>query len=75
MGPNQLKWDTGYGPLSLFQKQQGDLATLSFQLRLGVSSVLERPHNHSDRLCTDSIFPSDSLAILNSVVAGSKNDS
>lgn len=42
--------------LSLFQKQQDDLATLSLQPCLGVSPVLECPHSHSDRLCCESVF-------------------
>ena len=62
-------------PLSLFENQQGDLGTQSFQPHLGMSpvwSVLTIILTG----CNDNVFfLSDSLAILNSMVAESKNDS
>ena len=77
VGPNQLKWNTGYGgTLEPLPESARWLGHTVFSTTSWDASCLECPHNHSDRLCSDSIFfLSDSLAVLNSMVAESKNDS
>lgn len=63
-------------PLSLFQNQQGDLGTLSFQPHLGMSPVWSvLTIILTGCAVITFFFLSDSLAILNSKVAESKNDS